>query len=688
MKIRIAFVLVGFLSLATSLTAQTASINPASTQVPAVIQFSDVASDEAGSPLSGLVAITFSLYNNARGGEPLWTETQNVQLDSAGRYSVYLGITRANGVPISLFSTGQAHWLGVTPQGQPELPRVFLVSVPYAMKAGDAATVGGLPPSAFVLAAPGGTSDVASGSWPSSPTEPTPGGTGTQNYIPIWTDNSGDLGNSVLYQVGTGSSAKIGINLTKPLFTLDVNGTELMRGLFEMATTGFATASQGFTSNPLNLESSAYNSATKKYSLNHFQWQAEPTGNNTTSPGATLNLLYGTDPAAPVETGLKLSSTGLFTFASGQTFPGAGTITGVTAGTDLTGGGSSGKVTLNLDTTKVPQLAGDNTFSGLQTINNAMIVSGANSNGELQVTNTATSGNGSAIFALAESSDTNGIASFLTANSGSGAAVLGESFSQYYGLGIGGVGGTGVMGTSSLIPFVGVRGIAFSPSNTGTSQGSAGVWGDSNASDFAGVLGTADDGVAGEFLNNSNSDGEPALYAGNASFTHSDIVFETDGSNVGGVCTIDVKGDLACTGSKSAVVPVDGGRRNVALYAVEAPENWFEDFGSGHLGNGAARVIFDSTYVQTVNTTSEYHVFLTPRGECEGLYVANETPAGFEVRELHHGTSNVNFDYRIVARRIGYENIRLADFTERYKRLALKHEQMRQRRSSPRPSQP
>jgi len=30
----------------------------------------------------------------------------------------------------------------------------MLFSVPYALKAGDAATVGGLPPSAFVLAAP------------------------------------------------------------------------------------------------------------------------------------------------------------------------------------------------------------------------------------------------------------------------------------------------------------------------------------------------------------------------------------------------------------------------------------------------------------------------------------------------------------------------------------------------------
>src|SRR5208337_3616307 len=42
---------------------------------------------------------------------------------------------------------------------------------------------------------------------------------------------------------------------------------------------------------------------------------------------------------------------------------GTGTITGVTAGTDLTGGGTGGSVTLNLDTTKVPQLAVANTFT-------------------------------------------------------------------------------------------------------------------------------------------------------------------------------------------------------------------------------------------------------------------------------------------------------------------------------------
>jgi hypothetical protein len=51
------------------------------------------------------------------------------------------------------------------------------------------------------------------------------------------------------------------------------------------------------------------------------------------------------------------------------TATGSGTITGVTAGTDLTGGGSNGAVTLNVDITKIPQLATANTFAATQSIN-------------------------------------------------------------------------------------------------------------------------------------------------------------------------------------------------------------------------------------------------------------------------------------------------------------------------------
>jgi hypothetical protein len=108
---------------------------------------------------------------------------------------------------------------------------------------------------------------------------------------------------------------------------------------------------------------------------------------------------------------------------------------------------------------------------------------------------------------------------------------------------------------------------------------------------------------------------------------------------------------------------VDGGARKVALYAVEAPENWFEDFGSGQLSNGTATVSLEPTFRQTVNTDTDYHVFLTPSGDSHGLYVAQKTPTSFEVREQGGGTSSIAFDYRIVARRKGYEQIRLADKT-------------------------
>ena len=109
----------------------------------------------------------------------------------------------------------------------------MLLAVPYALKAADAQTLGGLPPSAFVLAAPGAVNSNSVASSASSPQTTTPpvGGSGTQNYIPIWTDSTGDLGNSILYQVGSGSTAKVGINQKNPILMLDVGGSELVRGL-------------------------------------------------------------------------------------------------------------------------------------------------------------------------------------------------------------------------------------------------------------------------------------------------------------------------------------------------------------------------------------------------------------------------------------------------------------------------
>ncbi|HEX3351899.1 MAG TPA: hypothetical protein VHS34_03685 [Terriglobales bacterium] len=125
-------------------------------RVPRLVKYSGTLKDAAGNPLTGVVGITFSVYADSTGGVPLWQEVQNVQLDQQGRYAVLLGTSTSGGIPVELFSSGESRYLGVQPSlsGETERPRVLMVSVPYALKAGDAETLGGLPPSAFLRAAP------------------------------------------------------------------------------------------------------------------------------------------------------------------------------------------------------------------------------------------------------------------------------------------------------------------------------------------------------------------------------------------------------------------------------------------------------------------------------------------------------------------------------------------------------
>jgi len=327
--------------------------------VPNVISYSGTLTDLKGKPLTSIQGVTFLLYQNDQGGTPLWLETQNVQPDKTGHYSVMLGSASAHGMPADLFASGEARWLAVQVVGQPEQPRVLLVAVPYAMKAADAETVGGLPPSAFVLAAPPSAVASASGTGstatavaasPLTTSNVTTSG-GTANTIPMFTTAT-NIQNSILTQTTT-TAINVGGKLNLPA-------------------SGTAIAANGFNSRPLDLVASSFSSATTKAVAQTFQWQAEPLGNDTATPSGTLSLLYGAGTAVPAETGLKISSKGLFTFVASQKFPGTSTITDVKAGTDLTGGGTTGAVTLNLDTTKVPQLAAANTFTANQKVNGTM----------------------------------------------------------------------------------------------------------------------------------------------------------------------------------------------------------------------------------------------------------------------------------------------------------------------------
>jgi hypothetical protein len=659
--------------------------------VPTLIRFSGTLTDVGGKPLTGLVGVTFSLYKDEQGGAPLWMETQSVTPDKNGHCSVMLGSTRSEGLPTDLFASGEARWVGVQAQGQAEQPRVLLLSVPYALKAGDAATVGGLPPSAFVLAAPasGNGAAMASNNVAASAATVAPQASsnvtttgGTVNALPLWTTTT-NIQSSAVSQTGSGATAKIGIGTTTPATTLDVKGTATVRGALALPATAAATKTKGANSQPENLVASSFSSSTSKAVNQTFQWQAEPAANDTATPSGTLNLLYGLGATAPSETGLKLSNKGVFTFAAGQSFPGTGpgTVTSVglaAPASDFTVSGSpvTGTGTLNFAWTVAPTSAdtanaivkrdGSGNFSaGTVTANNLSATNATISNSLSMPTAV-----GNAISATASSGSATTIQGSASATFGSAWGVEGTTNSSSSGaFGVIGFAGStsgnpkGVFGQVSSPSGIGVFGQNGSLSSTSSAifiLGS-GVWGDGGTTNSVpGVVGTSGGSYAGWFENNVGG-GHVALEA--VADNSADYPFQAVNIATSQFCQVDNNGNLGCTGTKTAIVPIDGGKRTVAMSAIEAPQNWFEDAGSAQLVNGAAVVRFDPDFIQTVNTEMDYKVFPVPNGDCKGLYVTNKTATSFEVRELGGGTSSVAFDYRIMALRRKYENVRFADHT-------------------------
>jgi hypothetical protein len=376
---------------------------------------------------------------------------------------------------------------------------------------------------------------------------------------------------------------------------------------------------------------------------------------------------------------------------------GTGTITGVTAGTDLTGGGTSGNVTLSLNTTATnalyAQLGAANTFTKNQTVDGTV---------------TASSSSGDSILGISNSASGTGVAALNSATTGTGAiAVLAQSTStaggiamvgqtageDYYYLTNGAVGveggtnspaGAGMWGlnTASTGLAMGVYGYTGSATGTGvygqsvkaSAEGAAtdggfypmGVWGDTGEQYGFGAFGSADDGWAFVGYNKSPSGFSTVWFENDETNDSSAQVLFAYGSGFGGECNSTVSGNFSCSGSFEEVTPVGGGARKVALNAIHTPESWFEDAGSGQLSGGEAVVSIESVFGETINTGVEYHVFLTPNGDCKGLYVAQKSAGSFVVKELGGGTSNIAFDYRIMAKRKGFEQVRLADRTKAF----------------------
>jgi len=471
-----------FVALAQQPTKTTAA-------VPRLVKFSGTLTGSGGQPMSGVVGVTFALYEEERGGAPLWMETQNVQADGNGHYTATLGATRNEGIPAEVFASGQGRWLGVQPQQEPERPRVLMASVPYALKAVDAETLGGLPASAFALAGTanhGPVTESAAGSGkpiqPATATQPDQTGSGTTNYITIWTGTT-TLGNSKLYQTAAGN---VGLGTTAATakleaITASATGTAVLGDASSATGANFGVTGKTASSTGTGVLGEATATSGANYGVYGSTASAAGTGVYGANKAST-GIAYGVYGTTASTTGIGVE--GVATSATGVNFGVLGltpstTGAGVLGQATATSGADYGVYGTTVSPNGISVYGLATTGTGVAGVTSGLAAYGVYGD------NLATTGNAFGVFGESASSAGYAVYGTNSATTGPAYGIYGTTAST---AGIGALGAaTAATGTT-----YGVYGTTVSPSGIsvyGTATGGTGVAGGSSGSSGYGVYG-------------------------------------------------------------------------------------------------------------------------------------------------------------------------------------------------------
>lgn len=247
------------------------------TSVPRVVRI-DGTVPQGATSASGPVSIAASIYDAESGGTLLWDETQVVTLDAQGQYSFYLGGSQAEGLPTAVLTASAPLWLSLQVAGVAPQARVPLTSVPFALRAADADTLGGLPPSAYLRADAAADTAAAAGAGAPAGTAATRSrttdpliSTGTANYIGKFT-NAVDLTSSVMFE----NTGRIGVNTTTPLDVVHSRFTDTSGAITGLAVQNLGNTATSYSGMLFYDHTGAlgqfqgFNNITKEYRINNI----------------------------------------------------------------------------------------------------------------------------------------------------------------------------------------------------------------------------------------------------------------------------------------------------------------------------------------------------------------------------------------------------------------------------------